>query len=271
MANSTIGVKIDDSLKERLKSAALTTGSTPHGLIKKSIVATLERIESGDAAGKSNSPSQSGATGRASQPFLAFAQDLQPQSVLRARITAAYRVPEPDCVPVLCAEARLPAETTERAQATARKLVEDLRAKTRRGGVEGLLQEYSLSSQEGVALMCLAEALLRIPDRATRDALIRDKIALGDWSSHLGQSPSMFVNAATWGLVVTGKLTTTASENGPRRGLDPDDRQGRRTADPQRHRFGHADDGRAVRHRADHRRSSGQQPQERRARFPLFL
>ncbi|MCW6509763.1 trifunctional transcriptional regulator/proline dehydrogenase/L-glutamate gamma-semialdehyde dehydrogenase [Lichenifustis flavocetrariae] len=214
MANSTIGVKIDESLKERLKSAAQTMGSTPHGLIKKSIFATLERIESGDAADGRHSAPQSGATARASQPFLAFAQDLQPQSVLRARITSAYRVPEPDCVPLLCAEARLPAETIERAQATARKLVEDLRAKTRRGGVEGLLQEYSLSSQEGVALMCLAEALLRIPDRATRDALIRDKIALGDWSSHLGQSPSMFVNAATWGLVVTGRLTATASENG---------------------------------------------------------
>src|SRR3954469_22387454 len=60
--------------------------------------------------------------------------------------------------------------------------------------------------------MCLAEALLRIPDRATRDALIRDKIGVGDWYSHLGHSPSLFVNAATWGLVVTGRLTSTTSE-----------------------------------------------------------
>ena len=64
----------------------------------------------------------------------------------------------------------------------ARKLVETLRAKSKGGGVEGLIHEFSLSSQEGVALMCLAEALLRIPDRATRDALIRDKISKGDWT-----------------------------------------------------------------------------------------
>ncbi|VEB60995.1 trifunctional transcriptional regulator/proline dehydrogenase/pyrroline-5-carboxylate dehydrogenase [Salmonella enterica subsp. enterica] len=59
--------------------------------------------------------------------------------------------------------------------------------------VQGLLQEFSLSSQEGVALMCLAEALLRIPDKATRDALIRDKISNGNWQSHIGRSPSLFV------------------------------------------------------------------------------
>ena len=61
------------------------------------------------------------------------------------------------------------------------------------------MREYDLSSQEGVALMCLAEALLRIPDRATQDALIRDKIGARDWRAHIGQSPSLFVNAATLG------------------------------------------------------------------------
>ncbi len=74
------------------------------------------------------------------------------------------------------------------------------------------MREYALSSPEGVALMCLAEALLRIPDNATRNALIRDKIARGDWRSHLGQSRSLLVNAATWGLLVTGRLTSTVSE-----------------------------------------------------------
>ncbi len=62
--------------------------------------------------------------------------------------------------------------------------------------------------------MCLAEALLRIPDAATRDALIRDKLSPGDWRAHVGQSPSLFVNAATWGLVLTGRLVTTTSEQG---------------------------------------------------------
>ncbi|MBO8587024.1 hypothetical protein INO81_14215, partial [Staphylococcus aureus] len=79
-----------------------------------------------------------------------------------------------------------------RAQELATRLVKALRAKRRGGGVEGLIQEFSLSSQEGVALMCLAEALLRIPDRATRDALIRDKISHGDWRAHMGESPSLF-------------------------------------------------------------------------------
>jgi RHH-type proline utilization regulon transcriptional repressor/proline dehydrogenase/delta 1-pyrroline-5-carboxylate dehydrogenase len=79
--------------------------------------------------------------------------------------------------------------------------------------VQGLLQEFSLSSDEGIALMCLAEALLRIPDDATRDALIRDKIGRGDWRAHVGRSASTFVNAAAWGLVVTGKLVSTHDES----------------------------------------------------------
>ncbi len=133
---------------------------------------------------------------------------------MRAAITAAYRRAEPDCLRDLLPLATLPAATLAQAQALARRLVEALRAKGTRGTVEGLIREYALSSQEGVALMCLAEALLRIPDIATRDALIRDKIGTGDWHAHLGHSPSLFVNAATWGLVVTGRLVATSSEAG---------------------------------------------------------
>ncbi len=147
-------------------------------------------------------------------PFAAFAASVQSPTPLRAAITSHYRAPEPSCVAALVAAARLPERVVERAHTTASRLVEALRAKGTRGTVEGLVREYDLSSQEGVALMCLAEALLRIPDRATRDALIRDKIATGDWRAHVGHSPSLFVNAATWGLVVTGKLTGTASEGG---------------------------------------------------------
>jgi RHH-type proline utilization regulon transcriptional repressor/proline dehydrogenase/delta 1-pyrroline-5-carboxylate dehydrogenase len=146
-------------------------------------------------------------------PFAAFRQEVQAQTSLRAAITAAYRRPEPQCLPPLIEAATLSAAASTVARKTARKLVEALRAKQQRGGVEGLVREYALSSEEGVALMCLAEALLRIPDSATRDALIRDKIGGGDWRSHLGHSPSLFVNAATWGLVVTGKLTGTTSES----------------------------------------------------------
>ncbi|MRF68898.1 hypothetical protein GIJ48_20790, partial [Escherichia coli] len=91
--------------------------------------------------------------------------------------------------------------THKLAYSIAEKLRKQKQGVGRSGLVQGLLQEFSLSSQEGVALMCLAEALLRIPDKATRDALIRDKISHGNWRSHLGQSQSMFVNAATWGLL----------------------------------------------------------------------
>ncbi|WP_131194460.1 trifunctional transcriptional regulator/proline dehydrogenase/L-glutamate gamma-semialdehyde dehydrogenase [Lichenihabitans psoromatis] len=208
MANTTIGVKLDGALRERIKDAAVSQGRTSHGLIKQSILTALDRHDQGASASADLSGSS------APRPFLDFARSVQPQSVLRAKITSAYRVPEPECLPLLIADATLPKSQVEEAKNTAKKLVEVLRAKGQRGGVEGLVQEYSLSSFEGVALMCLAEALLRIPDRGTRDALIRDKISIGDWHSHVGRSPSLFVNAATWGLVVTGRLTTTTSETG---------------------------------------------------------
>jgi RHH-type proline utilization regulon transcriptional repressor/proline dehydrogenase/delta 1-pyrroline-5-carboxylate dehydrogenase len=150
----------------------------------------------------------------APRPFAAFSAGTRRQPPLRDAITAAYRRPEPDCLPPLLEAASLPPAERDAARDLARRLVLALRAKTRRGPVESLMQEFSLSSEEGVALMCLAEALLRIPDAATRDALIRDKIGGGDWRSHLGQSPSLFVNAATWGLVVAGRLAATGSEEG---------------------------------------------------------
>src|SRR5471032_1959605 len=150
----------------------------------------------------------------ASVPFKVFSEQCRDQSPLREAITSAYRQAETECLPPLIAAATLPAAMQAEAQALARRLVETLRAKGPGGVVEGLIHEYALSSQEGVALMCLAEALLRIPDDETRDALIRDKIGGGDWQAHLGHSPSVFVNAATWGLLLTGKLAATHSERG---------------------------------------------------------
>ncbi|WP_437124830.1 trifunctional transcriptional regulator/proline dehydrogenase/L-glutamate gamma-semialdehyde dehydrogenase [Burkholderia multivorans] len=147
-------------------------------------------------------------------PFSDFAAGAGRQSLLRDSITAAYRQPETECVPPLVEQARLPANLADEVQTMATRLVESLRTKHTGGGVEGLIHEFSLSSQEGVALMCLAEALLRIPDRETRDALIRDKVSRGDWRSHLGNGSSFFVNATTWGLLITGKLVATSSEKG---------------------------------------------------------
>ena len=132
-----------------------------------------------------------------------------------AAIARALRRPEPECVVPLLAEARLDAPRAAAAHTLAERLVRELRERrTRSSGVDALMREFSLSSQEGVALMCLAEALLRVPDAATADALIRDKLARGDWRAHVGRSESLFVNAAAWGLMISGQLVATHSEAG---------------------------------------------------------
>ena len=134
-------------------------------------------------------------------------------AALRTAITRACRQAETACVAALATELRESGWRSAAIAEHAGKLVTAVRRR-RQGasGVDHLMREFSLSSQEGVALMCLAEALLRIPDAATADRLIRDKISQGDWRSHLGQSSSLFVNAATWGLMITGKLVSTSSE-----------------------------------------------------------
>ncbi len=110
--------------------------------------------------------------------------------------------------------ARLDPAQHDEVQATARKLVEAVRrAPAAKTGLDAFLRQYDLSSQEGVILMCLAEALLRIPDDETADRLIADKLRAGDWASHLGDSQSLFVNASTWGLMLTGRIVR----------LDPND------------------------------------------------
>ena len=147
-------------------------------------------------------------------PFAHFALPISAPTPLRQAITQAYRLPEREVIgPLLAAAEQTDADRAAIAR-IATELVERIRKKGQGGGIEGLVKEYSLSSQEGVALMCLAEALLRVPDKATRDALIRDKIGRGDWRSHLGDGRSIFVNAATWGLVVSGKLVTPVKADG---------------------------------------------------------
>ncbi len=146
-------------------------------------------------------------------PFDALQAEIKrEQSPLRAAITAAYRRDETEAVEWLLAQG---ARASGDAYMLAHRLVSSVRTKrTRASGVDALMHEFSLSSEEGVALMCLAEALLRIPDTATADRLIADKISKGDWKRHLGESPSLFVNAATWGLLITGKLVSSSSEGG---------------------------------------------------------
>ncbi|MBI3896899.1 MAG: trifunctional transcriptional regulator/proline dehydrogenase/L-glutamate gamma-semialdehyde dehydrogenase [Gammaproteobacteria bacterium] len=133
---------------------------------------------------------------------------------LRQAITAAYRRDEPTCMHALIAQLQSLAPSVPQILERARRLVTAVRDKrTHASGVDMLMHEFSLSNQEGIALMCLAEALLRIPDADTADRLIRDKISKGDWKAHLGHSPSLFVNAAAWGLLISGKLVATRSEH----------------------------------------------------------
>ncbi|HDT4147779.1 TPA: trifunctional transcriptional regulator/proline dehydrogenase/L-glutamate gamma-semialdehyde dehydrogenase [Escherichia coli] len=233
MGTTTMGVKLDDATRERIKSAATRIDRTPHWLIKQAIFSYLEQLENSDTlpelpallSGAANESDEAPTPAEEPhQPFLDFAEQILPQSVSRAAITAAYRRPETEAVSMLLEQARLPQPVAEQAHKLAYQLADKLRnqknASGRAGMVQGLLQEFSLSSQEGVALMCLAEALLRIPDKATRDALIRDKISNGNWQSHIGRSPSLFVNAATWGLLFTGKLVSTHNEASLSRSLN---------------------------------------------------
>ena len=125
---------------------------------------------------------------------------------LRCRIRAALRMPESDALRALLQTAGFDLETRADISAQAAEWVRDIRARSDSGIVEKMLEEYELSTKEGVALMCLAEALLRVPDTATINSLIADKIAAADWSTHIGHSASPLVNASAWGLLFTGRI-----------------------------------------------------------------
>ncbi len=142
----------------------------------------------------------------------------RPLPPLRDAIAAAHHRPEAEALAPLVAGAAFDEAAQARIRARAGALVARVRAeRAGSSGVDALMSEFDLSSEEGVALMCLAEALLRIPDAGTADRLIRDKLSRGDWRSHVGASDSLFVNAACWGLVVSGSLAR--AESSPR-GLD---------------------------------------------------
>ena len=106
----------------------------------------------------------------------------------------------------LVAQAALSPEARARISAQAADLVRRIRREDKPTLMEHFLSEYGLSTREGVALMCLAEAMLRVPDKVTMDALIEDKIAPSDWGKHLGEATSSLVNASTWALMLTGKV-----------------------------------------------------------------
>jgi len=130
----------------------------------------------------------------------------QAASALRQRVREAYRCDEDVLVRQLARAATLDPPAAAAVATGAADLVRTVRAARSRGGVDALLHEYDLSSREGVVLMCLAEALMRVPDAETADRLIGDKLAVGDWAAHLGHSESLFVNASTWGLLLSGRM-----------------------------------------------------------------
>ena len=133
-------------------------------------------------------------------------------SPARARITAAWLRDETEAVNDLLDQADLPSEEREQVIDRAAALVIRVRARAKdQSVVESFMRQYDLSSEEGVLLMCVAEALLRIPDKTTTDKLIRDKLGDANWRKHLGGSESLLVNASTWGLLLTGRLVNLAN------------------------------------------------------------
>jgi RHH-type proline utilization regulon transcriptional repressor/proline dehydrogenase/delta 1-pyrroline-5-carboxylate dehydrogenase len=126
---------------------------------------------------------------------------------LRLAIERAYRTDESECLAQLLPQARLTDEQLARVRQQATRWIQYIREQQLgSGSIDSFMYEYDLSSEEGIALMCLAEALLRIPDKENIDRLIRDKLTSANWRAHAGQSDSFFVNATTWALMLTGRV-----------------------------------------------------------------
>ena len=138
---------------------------------------------------------------------------------LATEMRRLHRAPEPEVLAKLLPAATVPAAQRERVVGTALGLLADLRAAQASGWVNKFLQEYRLNSSEGVALLSLAEAFLRVPDPETADLLIADKLGDADWKAHTGKSASGLVNSATWGLVIGRALVSEGGQAGVLRRL----------------------------------------------------
>ncbi|MBT7136320.1 MAG: trifunctional transcriptional regulator/proline dehydrogenase/L-glutamate gamma-semialdehyde dehydrogenase, partial [Rhodospirillaceae bacterium] len=143
-----------------------------------------------------------------------FIGDLPKTTPLRQMLDETHRLDEETVVEERLEQAALTPRTLKDIHGRAHGLVAGMREQgAGEGGLDAFMHEFDLSNSEGVVLMCLAEALLRIPDAATADKLIKDKIGDADWSSHLGQSGSIFVNASTWALMLTGRVINLDGTN----------------------------------------------------------
>lgn len=220
MKTTHLTIQLDEAAHEKIQQIARQKDHSPNWLLKQAVIHYLEQVEKYDLCPATDEPSPSDDESESQAPphppFLDFATQILPQTDKRAAITSAWRIAETELIPRLLEQIRIPAELANRTHQLAYSLAEKLRNQHqfhgKSGMVQSLLQEYSLSSTEGVALMCLAEALLRIPDKPTRDALIADKISRGRWRDHLGHSHSIFVNAATWGLILTSRVITARDD-----------------------------------------------------------
>ena len=133
---------------------------------------------------------------------------------LRDTIRKYYRAEEEQVINELLPIAQLSNNSQIKVNKKAVKLAEHLRKTAQKSGnIQNLLNQYALSTDEGIVLMCLAEALLRVPDSTTADRLIRDKLLTGNWSSHIGNSDSFFVNASSWGLLLSGEVVSFNKED----------------------------------------------------------
>jgi RHH-type proline utilization regulon transcriptional repressor/proline dehydrogenase/delta 1-pyrroline-5-carboxylate dehydrogenase len=146
--------------------------------------------------------------------FMIFGTEKIQQDTLLDAMTVSYRQDETVCINKLLPEATFSPDTMKLINGMAEKLVVGTRKNRKnQAGLDSFLHQYDLSSDEGIALMCMAEALLRIPDNETIDRLISDKLSTTDWEKHLNSSDSLFVNAATWSLMLTGKLYAPTLSN----------------------------------------------------------
>ncbi|MFC0309101.1 bifunctional proline dehydrogenase/L-glutamate gamma-semialdehyde dehydrogenase PutA [Gallibacterium trehalosifermentans] len=142
-----------------------------------------------------------------------YAKHFNQQSELRQLISQNYACPEKEAVTKLVQTLDFSPEQEANIQQAAKQLISKIRDKKQKHyGVDALMHEFSLGCEEGIALMCLAEALLRIPDAETRYALINDKLKLGNWRSHVKKSGSLFTNAASYGLLLGSKISAALSE-----------------------------------------------------------
>ena len=146
------------------------------------------------------------------RPVSHATEGTRPKLLDRSKIRAAYRQEEENCCEERIAQAAITSRLHEPAADIAGRLITGARRR-KASGIDAFLQQFGLDTEEGIALMCLAEALLRVPDARTADALIRDKLGHIEWSEHLGESSSTFVNAATFSLMLTGEVLERPEEH----------------------------------------------------------